>query len=46
MLYLIDSDWVIDHLDDDPDAIALLEELAGEGIAISIVTYMEVLQGV
>jgi predicted nucleic acid-binding protein len=46
MPYLIDSDWVIDHLDDRPTARALLERLAPEGIAISIVTYLEAYQGV
>lgn len=46
MPYLIDSDWVIDHLEETPEAIALLERLVEEGIAISIITYMEVLQGV
>lgn len=46
MAYLVDSDWVIDYLADAPDALALLERLADEGIAISIVTYMEVYQGV
>lgn len=45
MPYLIDSDWVIDHLDDVPRAVALLDQLAADGIAISIVTYMEVFQG-
>jgi tRNA(fMet)-specific endonuclease VapC len=45
MAYLIDSDWVIDHLANVPEATELLEGLAGEGIAISIVTYMEVFQG-
>lgn len=45
MSYLGDSDWVIDHLDDVPQAVALLDQLAADGIAISIVTHMEVLQG-
>jgi len=46
MAYLIDSDWVIDHLGEVEDAVQLLEQLADDGIAISIVTYMEVYQGV
>jgi tRNA(fMet)-specific endonuclease VapC len=46
MAYLIDSDWVIDYLAGVPDALELLDRLAEEGIAISIVTYMEVYQGV
>ncbi len=46
MTYLIDSDWVIDHLEEVPDANRLLDTLAGDGIAISMITYMEVFQGV
>lgn len=46
MPYLIDSDWVIDHLANVPEASKLLERLAQDGIAISIITYMEVFQGV
>lgn len=45
MAYLIDSDWVIDYLADVPEALELLDRLADERIAISIVTYMEVYQG-
>jgi predicted nucleic acid-binding protein len=46
MSYLIDSDWVIDHLENDSAARQLLDELAEAGISISIVTYMEVFQGI
>ena len=46
MPYLIDSDWVIDFLAQESEALQLVEQLAQEGIAISIVTYMEVYQGV
>ena len=46
MPYLIDSDVVIDHLDDSPPATQLLEKLATDGIAVSIITYMEAYQGV
>ncbi len=45
MPYLIDSDWLIDHLADVPEAVELLQSLAPEGIAISIISYMEVFQG-
>lgn len=42
MPYLIDSDWVIDHLASVPEATALFNELSDlDRIAISIVTYME-----
>ena len=46
MAYLVDSDWVIDYLAGDSDALALLDRLADDRIAISVVTYMEVYQGV
>ena len=46
MPYLVDSDIVIDHLAHVEEATALLEKLAPEGIAISIITYMETYQGV
>src|SRR2546430_190982 len=46
MPYLVDTDIVIDHLADVPQASQLLDRLAPEGIAISMITYMEVYQGV
>src|SRR5918992_5540728 len=46
MPYLVDSNIIIDHLEDIPATSARLEQLALEGIAISIVTYMEAFQGV
>jgi predicted nucleic acid-binding protein len=46
MSYLLDSDWVIDHLANEPAATRLLALLAPAGIAISVVTFMEVLEGV
>src|SRR2546423_2437247 len=46
MPYLVDTDLVIDHLANIPEANQLLNELAPDGIAISIITYMEVYQGV
>jgi tRNA(fMet)-specific endonuclease VapC len=46
MPYLVDSNIVVDHLLDVPTASALLEQLALEGVAVSIVTYMEAFQGV
>lgn len=45
MPFLLDSDLVIDYLNGTPAAVQLLELLAEEGIAISILTYMEVYQG-
>src|SRR6266700_7159305 len=46
MPYLIDTDLVIDHLEHIIEANQLLDRLAPEGIAISIITYMEAYQGV
>lgn len=46
MPYLIDTDWVIDLLASIPEAVQLLDRLAQDGIAISIITYMEAYQGV
>jgi tRNA(fMet)-specific endonuclease VapC len=46
MPYLIDSHVVIDHLADVPEASHLLSRLAADGIAMSIITYMEAFQGV
>lgn len=45
MSYVIDSGWVIDHLAGVPEATALLATCTSEGIAISIITYMEAFQG-
>jgi tRNA(fMet)-specific endonuclease VapC len=46
MPYLVDTDIVIDHLANIPGTNHLLEHFAADGIAISIITYMEVYQGV
>ncbi|MBM3943294.1 MAG: type II toxin-antitoxin system VapC family toxin [SAR202 cluster bacterium] len=46
MPYLIDSDWLIDYLAGGTESLQLLESVADEGIAISILTYMEVYQGI
>ena len=46
MPYLIDTDLVIDHLANITQANQLLENLAPEGVAISIITLMEAYQGV
>jgi tRNA(fMet)-specific endonuclease VapC len=46
MPYLVDSNIVVDHLLAVLTASILLEQLAMEGVAISIVTYMEAFQGV
>lgn len=46
MPYLIDTDWTIDRLAQMPEAVTLLDGLAADGIALSIITYMEVYQGI
>ena len=40
MPFLIDSTLVIDHLENVPGSSQCLEQLAEEGIAISIITYL------
>lgn len=46
MPYLIDSDQVIDHLANIPTTVELLDKLSNDGVAISIITYMEAFQGI
>src|SRR5256886_14827604 len=46
MAYLIDSDWMIDGLDELPNAVNLINGLAPQGVSISIITYLELYQGV
>src|SRR5918992_1698773 len=46
MPYLVDSNVVIDHLGEVPEATRFLDRFAQDGIVISIVTYMEAFQGI
>ena len=46
MPYLLDSDWVIDHLAGRADAVKLVGHLWSSGISISLLTYLEVYEGV
>ena len=46
MTYLVDSDYVADYLKGRPPATTLLDRLFHEGIAVSIVTYAEVYEGI
>jgi predicted nucleic acid-binding protein len=46
MPYLVDSNVVIDHLAEVPEASQFLDRFVQDGIVISIVTYMEAFQGV
>lgn len=43
--YLIDSDWIIDVLNDQTTAIQTLEDLTAYGLAVSLETYGELYEG-
>ena len=45
MRYLVDSDYLVDALAGVPAAVVLLDQLADDGIGISIVSYGEVFEG-
>src|SRR2546421_6351158 len=46
MSYLIDSDWVIDYLRGIPTAVEFLQSRARDNLAISLMTYGEVYEGI
>ena len=46
MKYLIDTDWIIDHLNGLDRVRLRLEKLASEGLAISVLSLAEVYEGV
>ena len=46
MKYLVDTDWVVDYLQGHEPAQSTLPRLMADGIAISIITYTEYLEGV
>lgn len=46
MIYLVDSDYVADYLKGRPPAPQLLEKLFPNGLAISIITFTEVYEGI
>jgi tRNA(fMet)-specific endonuclease VapC len=46
MSYLVDSDIVVDWLQQQAPAVALLSALAPDGIAISLISYGEIYEGV
>lgn len=46
MTYLVDSDWVADWLAGKPDATQLLATLRAEGLAISLITFGEIYEGI
>jgi tRNA(fMet)-specific endonuclease VapC len=46
MTSLVDSDWVADYLKGRTTAVALLDDLFEEGLAISVITFGEVYEGI
>lgn len=46
MKYLIDTDWIIDHLKGQDKVVRKLEELTPEGMAISVISLAEIYEGV
>jgi tRNA(fMet)-specific endonuclease VapC len=45
-MYLIDTDWIADYLGGKQSAVDLLESLKDDGLAISLVTFGEIYDGV
>lgn len=45
MHYLLDTNWVIFGLINDCEAVDLIDTLMADGVAVSMVTYMEAYQG-
>ena len=46
MQYLVDTDWVIDHMHGQQEVVSRLEELAPYGLGLSIVSLAELYEGV
>lgn len=46
MSYLLDSDWVVDWLRGRVPALSLVQELASDALAISVITYGEAFEGI
>ena|SRR5437867_2030206 len=46
MTYLVDTDWVIDFLKGKSGALSLFTTLSRDGIAISLVIYGEIYEGI
>lgn len=44
--FLLDTDVAIDHFDRVPELVAFVEQLARDGIAISVISYMEMHHGI
>ena len=46
MKYLVDSDWVVDYLAGRQQAVSLLTSVWQDGIAISLITFGEIYEGI
>jgi predicted nucleic acid-binding protein len=46
MTYLVDTDWVAAYLKGRAEAIQRLDALAEDGLAISVITYGEIYEGI
>ena len=46
MTYLLDADWIISFLNGRANAIKLIGDLADQGLAMSIITWGEICEGV
>src|SRR5215207_6438952 len=46
MNYLIDTDWIVDYLKGKQPTVQLLDSLAHSGIAISLISYGEIYEGI
>ena len=46
MRYLVDTDWVIHYLNGHPEIISRIQDLATEGIALSVISLAELYEGV
>lgn len=46
MKYLVDSDWVADYLKGRQQAVDLIARLGEEGLAISMITFGEIYEGI
>lgn len=45
MKYLLDADWAISFLNGRANAVHLISELADKGIALSVITWGEIYEG-
>ncbi len=45
MKYLVDTDWIVDVLHDQPEATQTLIDLAPHGLAVSVISYGELYEG-